>query len=68
MNDHDDKDLTLRSPKMRNLLSEIPPVPLRIGVLVILIIILAIILSLIFLPYPYSGGETIIEHLTASAQ
>lgn len=61
-----DENLNLRSEKIRKLLSEIPKFPLWIGTSVIVLILLAIISALIFLPYPYSENETILEHILRS--
>ena len=53
----------LRSEKIRNLMEESPHSLLRWGtiIIVIIFIILGIIVSL--LPYPYSNGESIFQHI-----
>lgn len=56
-------DIELRSEKVRNLLGEIPPLLVRWGMVIIVAIFLAILLVVCFVPYPYSKGESILQHL-----
>lgn len=60
-----DKDpkIELRSEKVRNLLGEIPPELVRWGTVIIVTIFLILTLVLCFVPYPYSHGESIIQHI-----
>lgn len=66
MKETNDEHIALRSEKIRHLLSEIPSTPLRAGVAVMAFILIAIIIAMVFLPYPYSDGESILKHLTHS--
>ena len=52
----------LHSEKVRNIIGDIPSSLVRWGVAVIVIIVLGLLLALLFVPYPYGGGETIMEH------
>ena len=56
-------DIALRSEKIRNLLGEIPPSLVRWGTVIIVAIFLALLLVVGFVPYPYSQGESILQHL-----
>ena len=56
-------DIELRSEKVRNLLGEIPPSLVRWGTVIIVAIFLALLLVVCFVPYPYSQGESILQHL-----
>lgn len=55
-------NIELRSEKVRNLIGEIPPSLVRWGTAVIVLIFLLLLTAICFLPYPYSNGESIIEH------
>lgn len=55
--------IELRSEKVRNLLGEIPPPFVRWGTLIIVAIFLVLLLVVCFMPYPYSKGESILQHL-----
>lgn len=56
-------NIELRSEKVRKLLGEIPPTLVRWGTVVIVAIFLVLLLVLCFMPYPYSNGESIINHI-----
>lgn len=56
-------EIELRSEKVRNLLGEIPPALVRWGTVIIVAIFLALLLVICFMPYPYSNGESILQHL-----
>ena len=56
-------EIELRSEKVRNLLGEIPPALVRWGTVIIVAIFLALLLVVCFVPYPYSQGESILQHL-----
>lgn len=56
-------DMELRSEKVRNLLGEIPPSLIRWGTVIIVAIFLALLLAVCFMPYPYSKGESILQHI-----
>lgn len=53
----------LRSKKVRNLLGEIPPFLVRWGTAIIITIFLILLLVVCFVPYPYSNGESILQHI-----
>lgn len=55
--------IELRSEKVRNLLGEIPPTLVRWGTVIIVAIFLALLLVVCFMPYPYSNGESILQHI-----
>lgn len=57
------KEIELRSEKVRNLLGEIPPALVRWGTVVIVAIFLVLLIIVCFMPYPYSNGESILQHL-----
>lgn len=63
-NNSQDK-IELRSEKVRKLIGEIPPSPVRWGTAIIALIVAALLMAVCLLPYPYSDGESIIEHLLA---
>lgn len=54
--------IELRSEKVRQLIGEIPPSLVRCGTVIIAIVFIALITALCLLPYPYSNGESIIQH------
>ncbi len=56
-------DIELRSEKVRNLLGEIPPSLVRWGNVIIVAIFLALFFIIYFMPYPYSKGESILQHI-----
>lgn len=56
-------EIELRSEKVRNLLGEIPPALVRWGTVIIVAIFLVLLLVVCFMPYPYSQGESILQHL-----
>lgn len=55
--------IELRSEKVRNLLGEIPPALVRWGIAIIVAIFLILLLVVCFMPYPYSKGESILQHI-----
>ncbi|MBO5631655.1 MAG: hypothetical protein J5965_21505 [Aeriscardovia sp.] len=56
-------EIELRSEKVRNLLGEIPPALVRWGTVIIVAIFLVLLLVVCFMPYPYSQGESIFQHI-----
>lgn len=63
-NSNNSKDkIELRSEKVRKLIGEIPPSLVRWGTAIIALIVVALLAAVCLLPYPYSDGESIIEHL-----
>lgn len=56
-------NIELRSEKVRQLIGEIPPSLVRWGTAIIAIIFIALIAAVCLLPYPYSNGESILQHL-----
>lgn len=63
-NNSQDK-IELRSEKVRKLIGEIPPSLVRWGTAIIALIVAALLMAVCLLPYPYSDGESVIEHLLA---
>lgn len=63
MTEKKDSNIELRSEKVRNLLGEIPPALVRWGTVIIVAIFLILLLAVCFVPYPYSQGESILQHL-----
>lgn len=57
------ENIELRSEKMRKLIGEIPPSLVRWGIAIIALIVVTLLVVVCMLPYPYSNGESIIEHL-----
>ena len=57
-NYRDDK-MELRSEKVRNLLGKMPNSLLRLGT----VMTIAIFTALLLVPYPYSNGESILQHI-----
>lgn len=55
--------IELRSEKVRKLIGEIPPSLARWGIVIIATVFLLLIAAICLLPYPYSHGETILNHL-----
>ena len=56
-------DIELRSEKVRELLGEVPPALVRWGTVLIVAIFLILLLTVCFMPYPYSHGESILQHI-----
>ncbi len=61
-NYRDDK-MELRSEKVRNLLGKMPNSLLRLGTVMTIAIFTALLLVTCFVPYPYSNGESILQHI-----
>lgn len=55
--------IELRSEKVRELIGDIPPILVQWGIVIIILIFIALIVAIIFIPYPYSNGETILQHI-----
>ena len=55
--------IELRSEKVRKLLGEIPQSLVRWGMIIMVVIFIALLAVVCLLPYPYSNGESIIEHI-----
>ncbi len=55
--------IELRSEKVRKLIGDIPPILVQWGIVIIILIFIALIVAIIFIPYPYSNGETILQHI-----
>lgn len=55
--------IELRSEKVRKLIGDIPSSLVIWGTAIIAIILFTLLTVNCLLPYPYSDGETIIEHL-----
>lgn len=59
----DQNKIELRSEKVRKLIGDIPSSLVIWGTAIIAIILFTLLTVICLLPYPYSDGETIIEHL-----
>lgn len=57
-----DTNSELRSEKVRKLLGEIPPSLVRWGIVIITAIFILLACAIVFIPYPYSNGESILQH------
>ncbi|MCM1142521.1 MAG: hypothetical protein NC453_28460 [Muribaculum sp.] len=55
--------IELRSEKVRQLIGEIPPSLVRCGIIIIAIVFIALVVAICLLPYPYSNGESVLEHI-----
>lgn len=55
--------IEIRSEKVRQLIGDIPPSLVRWGTAIIATIFIALIVAVCLLPYPYSNGESILQHL-----
>lgn len=55
--------IELRSEKVRDIIGSIPQALVWCGVAVIIIVIVGLVLAVMIIPYPYSDGETILQHL-----
>lgn len=63
MNNEFSKNIDSRSEKVRNLFGEKPPFFVRWGTSIVVIMFLILLLILLGLQYPYSNGESILQHL-----
>lgn len=55
--------IELRSEKARKFIGEIPPSLMRWGTAIMAIVFIALLAAVCLLPYPYSNGESILQHL-----
>lgn len=55
--------IELRSEKVRKILGEIPPSLVRWGNVILIVVFLGLLAGVCLLPYPYSDGESILQHL-----
>lgn len=60
-NTHD--KIEFRSEKVRKLIGEIPSSLVRWGTAIIAILFFVLLSAVCLLPYPYSNGESILQHL-----
>ena len=65
-NNEDDVRLEMHSVKVRNILGEMPKSLTIWSVVVITAVAIALVAALCLLPYPYSGGKSILEHIIHS--
>lgn len=54
--------IELRSEKVRKFIGEIPPSLVRWSTAIIAIVLFVLLTAFCLLPYPYSNGESIIQH------
>ena len=62
-NDNIDKMSDLRSLKVRYLVGNIPSTLVYCGIITLIVISIALIATIMLLPFPYSDGESIFEHI-----
>lgn len=62
MDSKEDNKIELRSEKTRKMIEDIPSGLVTWGITLILIIFILLAATLYFVPYPYGGGETILQH------
>lgn len=55
--------IELRSEKIRQLIGDIPQSLVWWGIVIVTIGFIILIAAVCLLPYPYSNGETILQHL-----
>lgn len=55
--------IELRSEKVRKILGDIPPSLIRWGTVILTVVFLGLLAIVCLLPYPYSDGESILQHL-----
>lgn len=55
--------IELRSEKVREIIGDIPSSLVIWGTAIIAIVFLALLAAICLLPYPYSNGESILQHL-----
>lgn len=63
MNQDSDKQIELRSEKVRRIVGTVPSRLIGWNTTVIVIILLALLLVVCFVSYPYGDGESIIRHI-----
>lgn len=56
-------NIELRSEKVRKLIGDIPPSLVRWGIVIITIVFGVLLAAICLLQYPYSNGETILQHI-----
>ena len=61
--DNPRKEDELRSEKVRRLLGEMPRSVTMWGIVIIVVILATLAAVVCLVPYPYSGGESILMHL-----
>lgn len=61
--DNTDKNMELRSEKVRAILGTMPKALMRWSIVVITVILTALTAVITAAPYPYGGSETILQHI-----
>ena len=59
----EEREEEVRSEKVRRLIDEPAPMMVRWGTAVIFLIVTILLIAVLQLPYPYSGGESILRHI-----
>lgn len=62
-NDKTTERVELRSERVRKLIGEFPSALVRCGIAILIMIFLALLAGFCLLPFPYSHGESIIQHI-----
>ena len=55
--------IELRSERVRHIIGSIPSGLVRWGNAILLLIFVLLIAAVLYIPYPYGGGESIWEHM-----
>lgn len=55
--------IELRSEKIKRIVGSMPKGVTRYGATVLVVLYLALAVALFLIPYPYGGGESLIEHI-----
>ncbi|MDE6236784.1 MAG: hypothetical protein K2M45_02840 [Muribaculaceae bacterium] len=59
----EEREEEVRSEKVRRLIDEPAPMMVRWGTAVIFLIVTILLIAVLQMPYPYSGGESILRHI-----
>ncbi|MDE6835787.1 MAG: hypothetical protein K2J03_02390 [Muribaculaceae bacterium] len=59
----EEREEEVRSEKVRRLIDEPAPMMVRWGTAVIFLLVTILLIAVLQLPYPYSGGESILRHI-----
>ncbi len=62
-NDKTTERVELRSERVRKLIGEIPSALVHCGIAILILIFFALLAGFCLLPFPYSHGESILQHL-----
>lgn len=63
-----DNKVNLLTEKSRKVIDDIPQSGVRWGMALIIFSLITLLAAVIFIPYPYSRGESILQHLFGNYQ